>query len=220
MLEDLGCPATLTAALATHPAQTRPPARRGSCGIRHLRSAAAGHLPPQLAGCRHRWWVKGWEICRSYQNCASRRDWHGRGSQAAQPGSAQLILVRPSGVLSSTGRCIAVRRWWRAAAACMSLLLPSRSGRACWPVYPASRVLVRLPSQQGSNGGAARPGDLPKPARGTKEGCRRRTGARGLRDGLRCAVPGTSLIPSPDLSPARDRTHLSRLSGGASRPAR
>jgi hypothetical protein len=56
----------------------------------------------------HRWWVRGWEICRSYQNDASLRDSHGHGSQAAQPEAAQLILVFPSGVLSSTGRCAAV----------------------------------------------------------------------------------------------------------------
>jgi hypothetical protein len=34
-------------------------------------------------------------MCRSHQNCASRRDWHGHGSQAAQPAATQLILVLP-----------------------------------------------------------------------------------------------------------------------------
>ena len=58
----------------------------------------------------YRWWVRGCETCRSYQNCASRRDSHGQGSQAAQLGLTQLILVFPSGVLSSTGRCFAMRR--------------------------------------------------------------------------------------------------------------
>jgi hypothetical protein len=32
-------------------------------------------------------------MCRSYQNCASRRDWHGHGFQAAQAEPAQLIRV-------------------------------------------------------------------------------------------------------------------------------
>ena len=82
--------------------------------------------------CLYRWWVRGWEICRSYQNCASRRDSHGHGSQAAQPGLAQLILVFPSGVLSSTGRCVAMRRGRASVVACMSSLLPSGSGQACW----------------------------------------------------------------------------------------
>src|SRR5262249_34067468 len=70
-------------------------------------SAAVSTCRPPAAGCGHKWWVKGWEMCRSYQNCASRRDWHGHGSQAAQPTAAQLILVLPSAVCSSTGRCAA-----------------------------------------------------------------------------------------------------------------
>jgi len=48
-------------------------------------SAAFTTCRPPAAGCGHRWWVKGWDMCRSYQNCASRHDWHGNGSQAAQP---------------------------------------------------------------------------------------------------------------------------------------
>jgi hypothetical protein len=99
---------------------------------------------------RHRWWVSGWEICRSNQNCASRRDGHGRGSQAAQPGPAQLILVPPSGVVSSTGRCAAVRRWWRVlgAAVCIGPLLLGRVRLG---------VLILVPSWQDSNGDPAQP---------------------------------------------------------------
>lgn len=89
--------------------------------------------------CPYRWWVRGWEICRSYQNCASRRDSHGQGSQAAQPGLTQLILVFPSGVLSSTGRCAAMRRGRASVVACMSSLLPQR-------VRPGVLVLV-LPAR-------------------------------------------------------------------------
>ena len=44
-------------------------------------------------------------MCRLYQNCASPRDSHGRGSQAVHLAPAQLILVLPSAVPSSTGRC-------------------------------------------------------------------------------------------------------------------
>jgi hypothetical protein len=49
-------------------------------------------------------------MCRSYQNCASRRDSKGRGSHAAHPGRAQLILVFPSAVPFSTGRWVGARR--------------------------------------------------------------------------------------------------------------
>jgi len=49
-------------------------------------------------------------MCLSYQNCASRRDSHGRGAQAAQLESAQLSLVFPSGVLLSTAICSGRRR--------------------------------------------------------------------------------------------------------------
>jgi hypothetical protein len=49
-------------------------------------------------------------MCLSYQNCASRRDSQGHGSQAAQLDPPQLILIFPSGVRSSVGTCAAVRR--------------------------------------------------------------------------------------------------------------
>lgn len=78
-------------------------------------------------------------MCRSYQNCASRRDWHGRGTQAAQRGLAQLIRVFPSGVLSSTGRCV-MGRWGRAPlVACMSSLHLSRRSQACRSFSPSGR---------------------------------------------------------------------------------
>ena len=76
----------------------------------------------------YRWWVRGWETCRSYQNCASRRDSHGHGSQA-QLGLTQLILVFPSGVLSSTGRCFAMRRGLVSVVDCIGPLLPGGPGQ-------------------------------------------------------------------------------------------
>jgi hypothetical protein len=79
-------------------------------------------------------------MCRSYQNCASRRDWHGHGTQAAQPGLAHLIRVFPSGVLSSTGKCVTGRRERAAVVACMSALLLSTCGRAPWPFFPAGGI--------------------------------------------------------------------------------
>ncbi len=42
-------------------------------------------------------------MCLSYQNCASRLEANGRGSQAAHLGPAQPILVLPSAVSRSTG---------------------------------------------------------------------------------------------------------------------
>ncbi len=93
--------------------------------------------------CGRRRWVKGWEMCRLYKNCASRRDWHGHGSQAAQPAAAQLILVLPSAVRSSTGRCVAVWPGPVTVVACISRLLPSGSRRACWSFFPADRLQTR-----------------------------------------------------------------------------
>jgi hypothetical protein len=45
-------------------------------------------------------------MCLSYQNLASRRVWQGRGSHAAHLGPAQAILIFPSAVPFSTGRCM------------------------------------------------------------------------------------------------------------------
>jgi len=93
-------------------------------------SAAFTTCRPPAAGCGHRWWVKGWDMCRSYQNCASRHDWHGNGSQAAQPTAAQLILVLPPAVLSSTGRCVAGSPGRVTVVTCIAALLPPHAGRA------------------------------------------------------------------------------------------
>jgi len=79
-------------------------------------------------------------MCRPYQNCASRRDWHGHGTQAVQRGAAQLIRVFPSGVLSSTGRCVTGRWGWASLVACMSSLLLSRRSQACWSCFPAGGI--------------------------------------------------------------------------------
>ena len=111
--------------------------------------AAVSTCRGPAAGCRHKWWVRGWEMCRSYQNCASRRDWHGHGSQAAQSAAAQPILVVPPGVDCSTGRCAAGWLGRRVTAVTsMSALLPSRSGRTCWSFFPADR-LQTLPCEPG-----------------------------------------------------------------------
>ena len=80
----------------------------------------------------------------------------------------------------------------------------------CWPVYPAGRFQTAAQHAQG---------DLPKPAGGTKLADGASSGC-GLRDRLwPDTMPGTSLIPSPDLSPACSRTHLSRGVLEESRPA-
>jgi hypothetical protein len=49
-------------------------------------------------------------MCLSYQNLASRRDSQGCGSHAAHLGPAQAILIFPSAVPFSTGRCMSPRR--------------------------------------------------------------------------------------------------------------
>jgi hypothetical protein len=125
-----------------HHALTRLARRPRRAAVLALRPSAGdphGRVPRSVpAGCGHRWWVSDWKMCRSYQNCASRREPHGRGSQAAQ-----LILVLPSAVRSSTGRCVAV--WWGRVmvVACISALLADRSARACWPFFPAGRFQTR-----------------------------------------------------------------------------
>jgi hypothetical protein len=69
-------------------------------------------------------------MCRSYQNCASRRDSQGCGCQAAHRGSAQLMMVFPFAVAFSTGLCARTRRGRAVASlvACTSPTLPARAG--------------------------------------------------------------------------------------------
>ena len=114
-------------------------------------SAAFTTCRPPAAGCGHRWWVKGWDMCRSYQNCASRHDWHGNGSQAAQPTAAQLILVLPPAVLSSTGRCVAGSPGRVTVVTCIAALLPPHAGRACRSFFPADRPQTRPYDLAGGN---------------------------------------------------------------------
>jgi hypothetical protein len=132
------------------------PAENNRCTTISLMPRRAGGgaawqlMPGRGRLCRYRWWVRGWEICRSYQNCASRRDSHGRGSQAAQAGLAQLILVFPSGVLSSAGRWAAMRRGRAPVSACMSTLLPEQ-------VWPGVLVLVPPARRRTAASGASGP---------------------------------------------------------------
>ena len=109
--------------------------------LAHLGLQVGEHFDAHVRRPAHayRWWVRGWEICRSYQNCASRRDSQGHGSQAAQAGLTQPILVFPSGVLSSAGQWAAIRRARAPVSTCMSPLLPGKSGRACWSRVPPAR---------------------------------------------------------------------------------
>jgi hypothetical protein len=131
--------------------------------------------------CPYRWWVRGWEICRSYQNCASRRDSHGHGSQAAQLGLTQLILVFPSGVFSSTGRCAAMRRGRAPVVACMSSLLPQRVRPGVLVLVPPARLQTAasgpggpiLRGQSATAGGSHSPGivHVPPGITATRRAC-------------------------------------------------
>jgi hypothetical protein len=67
-----------------------------------------------------RWQIRGCEMCLSYQNWASRRDSQGNGSHAAHLGPTQLILIFPSAVRFSTGRCTSTRRRRVSATVCIS----------------------------------------------------------------------------------------------------
>ena len=114
-------------------------------------SAAFTTCRPPAAGCGHRWWVKGWDMCRSYQNCASRHDWHGNGSQAAQPhgGTADPgpaprcpFLHRP------VRRRVAGAGDGRYLHSCTP---PPHAGRACRSFFPADRRQTRPYDLAGGN---------------------------------------------------------------------
>jgi hypothetical protein len=74
-------------------------------------------------------------MCRSYQNCASCRDWHGHRSQAAQPAAAQLIgLPLCCAFFHRPVR----RRVAPGDGGCLHQSAPSQQvSPACWSCFPA-----------------------------------------------------------------------------------
>jgi hypothetical protein len=117
------------------------------------------------------------------------------GRRSRSWSSPRVCFLRPDGAPPGGGG----RRWRRAASVHSS---PAGPAGCAGPSARPAGFKRRHSTPRGTF--PSRPAE-PKVAGGASSGC-------GLRDRLRPGtMPGTSLIsPPPDLSPARNRTHLSR----------